>query len=258
MSLPVTSDGHAAMSDTLHVLGCGNALASGGRQQSAYLLDMAGERLLIDCGATTLPVLVQAGIDTNSIPAILLSHLHGDHFGGVPFVLLHAMFAAGRTDPLVIIGPPGTEARCRTLCDVLYPGTFAQELPFALTFREITPGEVLRQGALAVTAHVMAHEAGAPCYGYRIAAGGKCLAYSGDSGWCDNIVAVGQAADLYVVECTFSTGHMPMHLSYAELQSALHAIAARRLLLVHLGDDMLARGDIDADILAYDGRIVAF
>ena len=54
--------------------------------------------------------------------AILLTHLHGDHCGGVPFLLVDAMLAAKRTRPPTIAGPAGTQARLQAICEALFPG----------------------------------------------------------------------------------------------------------------------------------------
>ena len=92
---------------TLTFLGSGDAFGSGGRLQTCMLVEGDGHRWLVDCGATSLVALRRAGVDPASIDAILISHLHGDHFGGVPFVLLDGQFRRGAR-PLVVAGPPGS------------------------------------------------------------------------------------------------------------------------------------------------------
>jgi len=72
----------------LHILGCGDAFGSGGRQQSAYLVEASDRLFLLDCGPTALLAMKHAGFDPRLLDAIILSHLHGDHFGGVPFFYL--------------------------------------------------------------------------------------------------------------------------------------------------------------------------
>lgn len=66
----------------LHVLGCGDAFGSGGRNNSGYLLETEGPLCLLDCGPTTLAALKRAGFDPRRLDSVLLSHLHGDHCGG--------------------------------------------------------------------------------------------------------------------------------------------------------------------------------
>ena len=92
----------------LRFVGCGDALGSGGRFNTCF--HVTGERanFLIDCGASSLVALKSYGIAREAIDVILITHFHGDHFAGLPFLLLDAQFTR-RTRPLVIAGPEGIE-----------------------------------------------------------------------------------------------------------------------------------------------------
>ena len=91
---------------TVTFAGSGDAFGSGGRFQACIHLQQAGVApVLLDCGATSLPALRRCGLDPGGIAAVFVSHLHGDHFGGLPFLILDAQFA-GRTAPLVVAGRP--------------------------------------------------------------------------------------------------------------------------------------------------------
>ena len=105
----------------LTIIGSGDAFGSGGRFNTCFFLETAKAALLIDCGASALPALRGQGIDPNRIDAIVLSHLHGDHFGGIPFLLLDSQFLARREKPLMIAGPPGTRARLDAAMEVFFP-----------------------------------------------------------------------------------------------------------------------------------------
>ena len=107
----------------LHFLGTGDAFGSGGRFNTCFLIERAGNSLLIDCGASSMIAMRRFGVDPNSIAAILLTHLHGDHFGGLPFFILDAQLVSRRTRPLAIIGPKGTAARSEALMEVSFPGS---------------------------------------------------------------------------------------------------------------------------------------
>ena len=98
----------------LTVIGCSDAFASGGRYHSCYLLDTAQGRLMLDCGANSTLALKRAGIALASIDAIVISHCHGDHFGGVPFLFLERMFIERGPKPVEVLGPPGI-ARARPI-----------------------------------------------------------------------------------------------------------------------------------------------
>jgi hypothetical protein len=82
------------MAVTVRFVGSGDSFGSGGRFQTCILVDGPRSRFAIDCGASSLTALAQQDIEHNSIDAILLTHLHGDHCGGVPFLLMDAMLSA--------------------------------------------------------------------------------------------------------------------------------------------------------------------
>ena len=94
----------------LRFVGCGDAFGSGGRLNTCFHVSGREANFLIDCGASALPALKRLEIDRNEIDLILITHFHGDHFAGLPFVLLDAQFSR-RTRPLTIAGPQGIETR---------------------------------------------------------------------------------------------------------------------------------------------------
>ena len=99
------------MAVSVRFVGSGDSFGSGGRFQTCILVDIPGLRFAIDFGMSSLIALNRQGIAHNSIDVVLLTHLHGDHCGGVPFMLVDAMLAAKRTRPLNISGPKDTCAR---------------------------------------------------------------------------------------------------------------------------------------------------
>lgn len=103
-------------------VGSGDAFGSGGRWQTCIRLAASGKTLLMDCGATSLVALKTQRIDPNTIDAVVVTHLHGDHFGGLPFLILDGQFSR-RTTPLVVAGPPGTGARLAAARETLFPGS---------------------------------------------------------------------------------------------------------------------------------------
>ena len=103
MTLPPA---HAAV--TVTFAGSGDAFGSGGRYQACiHLRPEGGDPVLLDCGATSLSALKRLGLDPGEIAAVFVSHLHGDHFGGLPFLILDGQFSR-RTRPLTVVAPPGT------------------------------------------------------------------------------------------------------------------------------------------------------
>jgi ribonuclease BN (tRNA processing enzyme) len=241
---------------TVRVLGCGDAFASGGRLQTCFLVDAEPDRLLLDCGATAMVGMRQFGVDPRLIDTILLSHLHGDHFGGVPFVLLEAQFVSQRTRPLVLAGPPGTRARLFEALEVLFPGSSKLAWRFPLEIVELAAGRSDRFGAVAVLPFEVEHPSGAPAFGLRLSCGEQVIAYSGDTGWTDTLAEIARDADLFILECFAYAPQPKFHLDFQTLRTRWRDLRARRTVLTHMSHDMLERLDrVDAET-AHDGMLI--
>ena len=239
----------------LRFLGSGDAFGSGGRLQTALCLEGPDGRALIDCGATTLVALKRAGIDPASIGWVLLSHLHGDHFGGLPFLVLDGQFGR-REAPLVVAGPPGTPERVTAAMEVLFPGSSRATRRFATSFLELAPARPTAIGPITVTAFPVEHASGAPSFALRVAWGDKVVAYSGDTEWCEALVEAARGADLFVCEAYTFERRIRHHLDHATLAENLDRIGARRVILTHLGPEMLARRTDAVAECADDGLLV--
>jgi hypothetical protein len=161
----------AAMGVELLVAGAGDAFGSGGRLQTCFCLSGAGPRVLIDCGTTALIGLKRADVDPNDVEAIVVSHLHGDHFGGIPFFVLDGQFRHRERD-LLVAGPPGTSERLRVAMDAFFPGSPGIERRFRLDVVELCPGEPTAVGPAIVTGFEVMHASGAPALSVRVGYGG--------------------------------------------------------------------------------------
>src|SRR6266851_6406010 len=184
-------------------LGSGDAFGSGGRLQACLLVEGGGREFLVDCGASALIAMRRYGVNPNDIGLIFLSHLHGDHFGGVPFVVLDGQLVSRRSEPLTIVGPPGTERRVREAMDVLFPGSADAERRFPLEIVELELEQPNHFDGVTVTPYEVRHACGDPPLALRIECGGRVLAYSGDTEWTDALVEVARGADLFVAEAYF-------------------------------------------------------
>jgi ribonuclease BN (tRNA processing enzyme) len=243
----------------LTVAGCSDAFGSGGRFHSCYVLDTTAGRLLIDCGANAPLALKRAGISIASVDAIIISHCHGDHFGGLPFLFLDKLFLERGPKPLEIIGPPGIQRRFEDLMECCYPTLKTFPRKFQLEFKELTPGGIRAWRGLPIRAHEVDHFSGSPSLAVSFADSGKTFAYSGDSGWCGGLIEAGRGADLFLIECTFFDKPAPMHLDYLTLSARFHEFGAKCYLLTHMGEKMLSSLDkIDKSLCmaAFDGLTV--
>jgi ribonuclease BN (tRNA processing enzyme) len=240
----------------LTFLGSGDAFAGGGRFQACLHLAGGAEPLLLDCGATTLVALRRADIDPSSLGFVALSHLHGDHFAGLPWLILDGQFSK-RTKPLRIAGPTGVGARVNQTFEALYPGATAVERAFETSFGEFSERTPYQLGPARITPFQVRHSRGAPSYALRIEYSEKVIAYSGDTEWTDALIDVADGADLFVCECNFYDLKAPGHLNYLTLADNRPRINCDRIVLTHMSEQMLGRsGDVKLEMAA-DGAVIS-
>jgi len=240
----------------LQFVGCGDALGSGGRFNTCFHVTGASVNFLIDCGASSLPALKRLGIAREAIDLILITHFHGDHFGGLPFLLLDAQFTR-RTRPLVIAGPAGIEAKLANLMEALFEHSSTTTQRFDLSVIALEPEQSRIFGEVKVTPFPVVHGAsGGPFLAYRIEAEGRVVAYSADTEWTETLVPAARGADLFVAEAYYYDKIVKNHLSLKALEAHLPEINAKRLVLTHMSDDMLGRLGELPYTAAHDGMVV--
>jgi ribonuclease BN (tRNA processing enzyme) len=240
----------------LRFVGCGDAFGSGGRFNTCFHVTGDHVNFLIDCGASSLLALKRQGVARDDIDLILITHFHGDHFAGLPFLLLDAQFSR-RARPLVIAGPEGIEIRLTQLMEALFENSSKTRQRFDLRVVALRPEETSSFGAVKVTPYPVVHgESGGPFLAYRVEAEDRVIAYSADTEWTETLVPLGRDADLFIAEAYTYDKVVKNHLSLKTLEAHLPEINPKRLILTHMSDDMLERLDTLAYVTANDGMIV--
>lgn len=241
---------------TLHVLGCGDAFGSGGRMNACFALAEAERVTLLDCGATALVAMRRWGIDPDRVERVVISHLHGDHFGGLVFLLREAtLFRRPRPD-LTILGPPSLEARLQAAMEAFFPGGWAAERQFGLRFVTLRPDQPVRLPGLAVSPVKAFHTRGTEALALRLDIAGRSIGYTGDTEWVDALLEIGRDADLLIAEAWMPGEATPRHMAYGALRRRLAAMRPKRALLTHLGEALLAQLDEIAEPVAEDGMVL--
>jgi len=240
---------------TVRFVGSGAAFGDGGRFQACVLLSCDAGTVLVDCGASSLVALKRASIDPNTIDAIVISHFHGDHFGGIPFFLIDGTIAK-RDRPLVIAGPSGIERYVRAAADALFPGSADAPRSFGPTYVELEAGRATDVGPARMTAIPVRHTPATVPHGLRVELGGRTVGYSGDTEWTDALVEIAAHTDAFICECLSMSKEIPLHLNASAIAQHRRSLNTQRLILTHLGTDMLTAGHVAGATLAHDGLVV--
>ncbi len=235
----------------LTFLGSGDAFSSGGRLQSGILLNSDEGGLLLDCGSTLLASLERCGRTTEQVDAVAVSHLHGDHFGGLPYLLLDALFIRKRTRPLHLLGSAELKQRLEDLCQALYPGTL-DTLPFELVYHRLEP-EMQFAGEFFRLRTYPARHGQQEAFSLRAEIAGRNIAYTGDTEWTEFLPFLADTCDLLICECCTFDQSLPGHLDYQTLRDHASELTARRIILTHTGPTLARHSDRISYEIASDG-----
>jgi ribonuclease BN (tRNA processing enzyme) len=234
-------------------VGSGDAFGSGGRFQTCIALRTSDDLFLVDCGASSLIAMRQQQIEPRDVSKVLITHLHGDHFGGLPFFLLDAQLVSKRTEPLTLVGPPGLEKRLLEAMEILFAGSSEVEPNFEIRFLELKPRTPTAVDGIEVTAYPAAHFSGAPSYSLRVELERKVFVYSGDTQWTDTLIEASDQADLFVCESYVFDKEVALHNSYRTIMQHRARLTCKRIVLTHMSEDVLSRaGEIELP-MAEDG-----
>lgn len=223
-------------------VGTGDAFGSGGRRNSAIVVREKGRSLLLDCGPTTLGGMKLLGLDPREVEAVVITHFHGDHVAGIPFLLLDAIYESPRSTPLTIYGPPGIQARVSSMCrDFSY--LREQEQIFEATYRELDVQRSHDVAGFRLEAHPAYHHPETRPHMVALTNSSTRVFYTGDTGWHESLPDRVGDADLLITECVYYDPKFEYHLSVRELEAHRRRLRARRTILTHLGSEVLSERD---------------
>ena len=244
----------------LTVIGSSDAFNSGGRGNSCYWVDDDLGTYIVDYGPTAPLKRKLFNLDLSTLDGLYLTHLHGDHIGGIPGLLIDLCFLQRRTRPLWIGGPVGTKERLEMLYSVSYPGTIPDFMTFPIEYYEWPlQGETLVGGRM-ITSIPAHHDEQAHPTSIRIESAGSNIAFSGDTGWNEALIPLTASADLFVCECSYRQASFPGHLSLEEIERYRDRLTPKTLMLTHLNENAREGAEIERERLslcvADDGMIL--
>jgi ribonuclease BN (tRNA processing enzyme) len=197
---------------------------------TSLLVESGTGSILLDCGFTAPPSFWGLAGRPLDLDGVYLSHFHGDHWFGLPALLVRSL-EEGRTRPLTILGQPGVEDKVLSLMELAYAGTLAKAR-FDLRFVECGPGREVALAGFRLTFARGDHSV--PCLAVRVESGGKSLFFSGDGPPTEATRALARGCTLAVHE-TFSLD--PVKPAHGTMDSSLafaRETGVEMLALVHV------------------------
>ncbi len=185
------------MANEIIMLGTGNAFLPNGRHHSFAIIDKCH---IIDAPPTALISLRENGIKISNIETIFITHLHGDHVFGLPFLLLERTYISDRelVKPLTIVAAPGARERIEEICHLAYPNSLMPILS-KIIWQEAKQGQT--ENGLMWNRFKVNHDEKVDPHGYKfITKDGAKFTHSGDSGPCVNLTKAISETDLIIIE----------------------------------------------------------
>ncbi len=235
-------------------LGTGDSFGSGGRDQPCiHIAAHGGSQMLLECGTTALVSMRKYGFDPDGIDAIVVSRLHGDRFGGIPFFVIEAQLAAKREAPLVIAGPPGIEGRVDAAMEIFYPEFHPLKKSFVTEYVELEGDIPALAASFTVMPAVSVNADFSVSYAFRVLCGGAEVGYSGGCESCEGLLQTAEGTDLFICEPSSLGNMMKAGGLFNPLTTGIAGVLGRRIILTRIGQDNPDNIDLFDFETAYDG-----
>jgi ribonuclease BN (tRNA processing enzyme) len=233
------------------ILGSQGTWPGPGGQTCGYLVSHDGFHLWVDAGTGTFARL-QEHVDLADIGGMMISHGHPDHFVDMIPAFYARHYGKMGEAGLPFWSPDGFTDLAALLVSENGRNVMAESYDFRVA-EEGSPFEI---GPFVVTPFVMTH-VGVKALGYRIEAGGVALAYTGDTGPCDEVIELARNADVFLAEATYqdTSNLMPFHLSARQAGEIAQQADVRRLVLTHLTPDLDPVVSLREAAEAFDGVV---
>ncbi len=210
-------------------LGSSNAFADQGYWNSI----LVNGTILLDASPIVLPHLKKLNINPADIEFIFITHFHGDHVGGLPFLFLEYFFKVRRKKHFVIVGPKELKETVEKINELFFP-VLSMERPFKAQYLEVEEGEHEING-LHFKALKMKHGEGVSL-GYRIQVSGRVVAYTGDTELFRGVYELAEGADVIIVETSSSNTRVPGHMNMDDLRELRERTPPNlKIIATHLG-----------------------
>ena len=216
---------------------------------SGYLLQGGGANVLVDIGGGTLGAL-QRHISLEDLHAVWISHMHADHFADMPLLYYAFAYADKPMRKIPVLAPAGWAKRVEDFVK----SAVDHHMGDVFQVVELRDRGIAEIGDLRIQARAVEHAV--PAFGLNARLGNHRLTYSGDSGPCDNLVALAKGASVLVAEVGTDLNEKPsVHLSPEDAGLTAKHAGVTRLVLTHLAPGLLAEDAVERAAKVFRGMI---
>jgi ribonuclease BN (tRNA processing enzyme) len=241
----------------LITLGTGTVAPSARRTAACHFVERGGVRLLLDCGPGALHRCAAFGVPWTTITHVALSHFHPDHFAELPMLVYALKYTAvpARTEPLVVLGPPGVVRLVKALAHGF--GDWLLDPGFPIVILDVQPGEPFPLDAeLTLESFPVPHTAESVAYGLTAPEGR--LVYTGDTGASSELARWAKGCDLLLAECSLPESMaIEMHLTPERAGDLAQDAGAKRLVLTHFYPPVETSDPARAAAQRFSGPVIA-
>lgn len=223
---------------------------------SSTLID---DKLLIDMGNGTIKKLKHTGHLIKDLENCLITHLHGDHFGDIPFFMLDRFMYKIET-PVHIYEPKGMKKTVRELFDILFPGDYETVQEIAkVDFIEFEEMKYVNIGEETyITSYEVQHGKIKPAYGFIVEKQNKKIGFSGDSCYCEAIDTIVKQSDLSVLDMSWMESKKA-HMGLEDILKITQNYPNKKIVTTHMQDytrEQAKKQNIENLLVLDDGEII--
>jgi ribonuclease BN (tRNA processing enzyme) len=239
------------------VLGSGTVAPSARRVAPAHWVEAGDLRLLFDCGAGSLHRAAAFGVAWQTVTYVVITHFHADHWGELPHLLFALRWGIepARTEPLVVLAPPGLRQRVEHLAGAFGPWVLEPGYPLEFAelgaegSRPLGPGVILEWTRTPHTEESLA---------LAVRAAGRRLVYTGDTGPSAELAGWARDCDLLLAECSLPEERaLAIHLTPSQAGELARDAKAKALVLTHFYPPMDAAQPARRAARTYAGPVAA-
>jgi ribonuclease BN (tRNA processing enzyme) len=240
----------------LTFLGTGNAFSMANRYWGAILVN---DEILFDASPIIVPHMKKLKKNLEDIKYIFITHFHGDHYLGLPFLLLDYAYFKCPTHKFTIIGPQGLMSKITQVTNHSFSGLIEKlESKLDINYFEIkAPGdyEILD---LKFYAYPMDHGT-TQAFGYKLYIDNIAIGYTGDTDLCDGVIKLGKDVDILIIELSNPDDNVPGHMNLQKItQLQNHIRKEVKIICNHVGPITSDLKQFENVILPNDLEVLKF